>query len=169
MARANVGANGFPQRIAIAEGSFDAFAAGNQAAFDQVISNPPFFEQGRHTRSPRETRAAAHGEEGLDLAGWIKAAAISLKPGGRLTVIHRADRLGELLRACEGRFGAIVIFPLWPKPDVEAGRIILRAIKGRRTLPRLLTGLVLHRTDGAYSPQAEAILRDAAALDLGKA
>ena len=41
-----------------------------------------------------------------------------------------------------------------------------RAIKGRRTLPRLLPGLVLHRPDGGYTEVAETILRDAAPLDL---
>jgi tRNA1(Val) A37 N6-methylase TrmN6 len=169
LARANVAANMIDGRIVITEGSFDGFAVQNAGAFDQVMSNPPFYEGERHTRSPLGTKAAAHGEATLDLTGWIKAAAIALKPGGRLTMIHRADRLGDLLRAFEGRFGAAVIFPLWPKPDLEAKRILVSAIKGRRTLPRLLPGLVLHRPAGAYTADAEAILREAGPLDLGQA
>ena len=169
LARANVAANGMDGRITIAESAFDRHAARNAGAFDQVMSNPPFYESEHHTRSPRETKAAAHGEASLDLAGWIRGAAIALKPGGRLTMIHRADRLGALLRAFEGRFGAAIIFPLWPKPGIEAKRILVSAIKGRRTLPRLLPGLVLHRPTGAYTAQAEAILREAGPLDLGQA
>ena len=49
---------------------------------------------------------------------------------------------------------------------VEAKRILVTTIKGRRTLPRLKTGLVLHRPDGAYTEAAQAILRDAAPLNL---
>jgi tRNA1(Val) A37 N6-methylase TrmN6 len=168
LARANVAANGIDGRITIAEGSLDAYATVHAGLFDQVMSNPPFYEGERHTRSPRDTKAAAHGEATLDLAGWIKAAVIALKPGGRLTLIHRADRLGDLLSAFEGRFGAAIIFPLWPKPGLEAKRILVSAIKGRRTLPRLLPGLVLHRPAGAYTAQAEAILREAGPLDLGQ-
>ncbi len=82
-------------------------------------------------------------------------------------MIHRADRVGDILQACEGRFGAVAIFPLWPKEGIEAKRILVSAIKGRRTLPRLLPGLVLHRADGGYTAQAQAILRDAAPLDFG--
>ncbi len=163
----NVAMNGLAHRISIDPATFDGYAAENEGLFDQVMTNPPFYEDEHHTRSPQPTKASAHGEATLDLAGWIKAAAKALKPGGRLTLIHRADRVGDLLTACEGRFGAVAIFPLWPKTGVEAKRILVTAIKGRRTLPRLLPGLVLHTADGAYTAEAEAILRDAASLDLG--
>jgi tRNA1(Val) A37 N6-methylase TrmN6 len=163
LARANVAANGFEGRIAIVESALSDY----EGAFDQAITNPPFYDRDRHTSSPAATKAAAHGEGSLDLAGWIKTTAKLLKPGGRLTLIHRADRIGDILAAFEGRFGAAVLFPLWPKEGAEAKRILLSAIKGRRTLPRLLPGLVLHRPDGAYTPEAEAVLRDAAPLDVG--
>jgi len=163
LARYNVAANGLEHRIGIVESTLTDY----DGAFDQPITNPPFYELDRHTSSPRTTKATAHGESALDLAGWIKTMAKLLKPGGRLNMIHRADRLGDILGAFDGRFGAALIFPLWPKEGVEAKRILLSAIKGRRTLPRLLPGLVLHRPDGAHTDAAEAILRDAAPLDLG--
>jgi len=166
LARINVGANGFEGRLAIVEVAFEAYAAENAGTFDQVITNPPFYAEGRHTRSPEGTRATAHGEAGLTLAAWVKAAAIALKAAGRLTIIHRADRLDELLAAFTGRFGAALIFPLWPRAGVEAKRVIVSAVKGRRTPPRLMPGLALHEADGAYTAVAEAILRDGAALDL---
>jgi len=162
LARTNVAANGMDGRIAIVERALQDY----DGAFDQVMTNPPFYENDRHTSSPQATKATAHGESTLDLAGWIKAAARLLKPGGRLTLIHRADRIGDILQACEGRLGAAAIFPLWPKADVEAKRILVSAIKGRRTPPRLLPGLVLHRADGGYTAQTQAILRAAAPLDL---
>ena len=162
LACANVAANGFEDRIAIVESTLSDY----EDAFDQAMTNPPFYETDRHTSSPAATRAAAHGEGTLDLAGWIKTIAKLLKPGGRLTMIHRADRIGDILGAFEGRFGAALLFPLWPKEGVEAKRVLVSAIKGRRTLPRLLPGLVLHRADGSYTDAAQAILRDAAPMDL---
>ncbi len=168
LARANAAANGVETRLTVAEGSFESFARDHRGAFDQVMSNPPFYEDMRHTRSTHATRAAAHGEGAIDLVGWVKASATVLKPGGRLTLIHRADRLGDILGALGGRFGAAAIFPFWPKSGVEAKRILVSAIKGRRTLPRLLPGLVLHEAGGGYTCEAEAILRDAGPLDLGQ-
>jgi tRNA1(Val) A37 N6-methylase TrmN6 len=166
LARANVRSNGMEDRVAVAEGSFATFARAHRAEFDQVMMNPPFNEDGKHTASPAATRAVAHIEGTLDLTGWIEAAALALKPAGRLTVIHRADRLASILTAFEGRFGAALVYPLWPRAGVEAKRILVGAVKGRRTLPRILPGMALHRADGAYTDRARAILREAAPLDL---
>jgi tRNA1(Val) A37 N6-methylase TrmN6 len=166
-ARSNISANGFDGRIALATASFDAYAAEHAGRFDQVITNPPFYVEGRHTPSPSGSKAAAHGERDLPLGDWVKAAAAALRTGGRLTLIHRADRLDELFTSFRTRFGAVVIFPLWPRAGTEAKRVLVSAVKGRRTAPRLMPGLILHEIDGAYTAPAQAILRDAAALDLG--
>jgi tRNA1(Val) A37 N6-methylase TrmN6 len=162
LARVNAAANGLTDRLAIVESALSDHAG----TFDQAITNPPFYEQGRHSASATPTKAAAHGEAALDLDGWIRAVTRLLRPGGSLTMIHRADRMGDILQAFEGSFGAALIFPLWPKEGTEAKRILVKAVKGRRTLPRLLPGLVLHRPDGSYTAEAEAILRDAAPLQL---
>jgi tRNA1(Val) A37 N6-methylase TrmN6 len=169
LARLGVGLNGVADRITVAEESFADFAAANRGRFDQVMTNPPFYSQDRHTPSPRATRAVAHGEAEMDLAEWIKASAGVLRAGGRLTLIHRADRLGEILAAMDRRFGAAAIFPLWPRAGDPASRILVGAIKGRRTPPRLLAGLTLHRADGAYTDETELLLRHAKGLDRGPA
>ena len=44
--------------------------------------------------------------------------------------------------------------------------MLLRGIKGGRAPFRLSPGLVLHRPDGAFTDEAEAILRDAQPLPL---
>jgi tRNA1(Val) A37 N6-methylase TrmN6 len=165
LARANVQANDAGSKIAIVETEISAYVADKPGTFQHVMINPPFHEAGRHTASPHTNKAASHGEKSISLDGWIKAAAIALAPGGRLVLVHRADRIGAILRALEGPFGAARIFPLWPRTGQEAKRILVGAIKGRRTLPRLLAGLLLHEADGSYTPAAEAVLRDAAPLD----
>jgi tRNA1(Val) A37 N6-methylase TrmN6 len=169
LARLSIGLNGFEDRITIVEEPFAAYAAGHAGLFDQVMTNPPFHAEGRHTRSPVESRAIAHGEAETGLAAWIKAAALALRPGGRLTLIHRPDRLGDILAAMDRRFGATEIFPLWPRAGAAANRILVTAVKGRRTPPRLLAGLTLHRADGSYTEEADLLLRGAKGLDRGPA
>jgi tRNA1(Val) A37 N6-methylase TrmN6 len=166
LARKNVFLNAMADRIGIAPVSFDAYAALNRGRFDHVMTNPPFHAEGRHTPSPEPGKAVAHGERTLTLVDWIGAAADALRPGGTLTLIHRADRLGDIFAALDRKFGAARIFPLWPRAGGEAKRIIVSAIKGRRTMPRLLPGLTLHEADGGYTDAAQAILRGGAALEL---
>lgn len=131
-------------------------------AFDQVFSNPPFHGPG--TRPPHAGRATAHMED-VPLEDWLGFCLKMLKPRGTLTVIHRADRLDELLACLFGKAGAIEVIPLWPKRGVAARRVIVRARKGMKTPMSLLPGLVLHNRDGSFTDTTEAILRQGISLD----
>jgi tRNA1(Val) A37 N6-methylase TrmN6 len=161
LARASVAAAGLETRIRLVEGDLShPPAAIRRTAFDWVASNPPFLAPER-ARVPVEPGRAAARVETVEPARWIAACLARLAPGGRLVLVHRADRLPELAAALRGRAGEITIFPLWPKEGEPARRILLRARKGSRAPARLLPGLVLHRPDGRYTEAAEAVLRGA--------
>lgn len=154
--------NGWPARIVAGDvRARPAAVAGS--AFDHVLTNPPFHGPG--SRPPHEGRAGAHMEE-VPLDDWLGFCLRCLKPRGVLTLIHRADRLDGILAALHGRAGAVEVIPLWPKTGQAARRVIVRARKGARSPAVLHPGVVLHGADGAFTPMAEAILRDGAALDL---
>lgn len=139
--------------------------AGLEARYDQVLMNPPFLPAGEATASGSGTRAAANLEGEAALADWIAAALARLGHDGRLTLIHRADRLDEILALLRGRAGAVRILPFWPAAGRPAKRVVIAARKGRRTPPTLLPGLVLHEADGRFTAEAEAVLRAAAVLE----
>lgn len=165
LGRRNAVLNGVAGRFDIHEGDAACPPAG-LGGFDQVMTNPPFFEAGAGTSAADPSRARAHQEAGLDLGGWLKAAVKLLRPKGRLTVIHRAERLGDLLAGLRGRgVGEITVLPLWPKAGRAAGRVVVTARKGVRSPLVLLPGLVLHGDDGAFTTQADAILRGGGPLD----
>jgi tRNA1(Val) A37 N6-methylase TrmN6 len=134
--------------------------------FDRVMMNPPYQAAGRHTAAPDAAKAAAHGESDASLADWLKAAARFLKPRGGLTLIHRADRLDEILALLRLRFGGIIVCPLWPRPGKPARRVLLAATLGSRAPMMLTPGFALHQADGRFTAAAEAVLRDGAALPL---
>ena len=89
-----------------------------------------------------------------------------MRPGGALTVIHRADRLGDLLASLGRGFGAITVLPIHPKRNRQAKRVIVRGILGSNERLTLLPGFCLHEDDGAFTAAAEAILRDGKDLSL---
>ncbi|MFG1417818.1 methyltransferase [Xanthobacter sp. V0B-10] len=133
-------------------------------AADLVLMNPPFNAAQAHQPSPHDGRARAHvAEEGL-LRAWVTAAYRCLAPGGVLCAILRPEDIAALLEALSGRFGAADLLPVHPRPDAPAVRLLARAVKGRRTPPRLLPGLVLADGAGTATAAAQAVLRDAAPL-----
>jgi len=68
-------------------------------SFDLVVSNPPYFAAGRGYAAPEEHRAAARDERFCTLEDLCRAAAYLCRWGGSFTVVHRPERLSELLCA----------------------------------------------------------------------
>jgi tRNA1(Val) A37 N6-methylase TrmN6 len=167
IASRNVAANGAGARIDLMVGDLERPPPRlTGASFDHVMTNPPFHAAASGTVSPHPGRATAH-VEGLDLERWISACLRMLKPGGRLTLIHRADRLDEVLAALCGRIGDLVVFPLWPTADDRpAKRVVVQGRKSAQGPLRLARGLVLHERDGRYTEAAAAVLREARLLAL---
>jgi tRNA1(Val) A37 N6-methylase TrmN6 len=165
LARQNIAANGLVGRVEAMIGTLQAppprLAPGS---FHHVMTNPPYQSADGGRASPNPIKAAANQEGEVDLPAWMRLAVNMLQPKGTLVVVHRADRLDELLAALRGKVGEITVFPLWPKAGRPAKRVLVRARKGVATPLALLPGLVLHEDDGRYTPIAQAVLRDGAAL-----
>jgi tRNA1(Val) A37 N6-methylase TrmN6 len=162
-ARSNAVANGFAGRLRIVEADLRAPLP---ERFDHVAMNPPYLKAGTATVSAHPLKAAATAESEAKLADWIAAARAALKPGGVLTLIHRADRLDDVLGCVARGFGGIAILPIHPKRDHPAKRILLRAQLGSGEPLSLLPALVLHAEDGAFTAAAQSILREGKALPM---
>src|SRR5262249_24096119 len=131
--------------------------------------NPPFNDPLQQRVSPQPARRLAHAAEYEQLFARVAVAARLLAPHGVLTLIWRADGLGHALDAIARRFGAVAVFPVHARRDAPAIRVLLRAIKSSRVPLRVLPGLVLADAAGRPTAEAEAVLRDHAALPLAAA
>lgn len=166
LARFNVRDNGFSDRIDIRTGDIAGPTLGlPPGSFDHVMVNPPYLDPKRSQPSIQGARAAAMVEGAADLAAWIAFAHGMLRDRGTLTLIHRADRLDDVMAALSPRFGRISRFPLWPFAGRAAKRVIFRARKDVDEPPAALPGLVLHGADGRFTPAADEILRHGRGLD----
>jgi tRNA1(Val) A37 N6-methylase TrmN6 len=167
LARRNAVLNDLEGRVSVHEGDLlRPPPAVEGGGFDLVLANPPFLEAGRATAPAEPGRALGHIEGEAGLADWIGQGLKLAAPRGRLILIHRPDRLGEILAALDGRAGGIVVFPLWPAAGKPARRIIVAATKGSGAPLTLSAGLVMHEADGRYAAAAEAVLRQGGGLSL---
>ena len=143
-----------------------AFRVGEKPCYDHVMVNPPYREAGHHTPSPDRIKAQALGHQDDDLAleDWILAAHRLLKSGGSLMMIYPTTGTDRIIRALGRKFGAIEIFPLWPRVGVNSKRVIIRARKDRQTPCTIHAGLVLHAPEGGYTPEADAVLKESESL-----
>ena len=123
-------------------------------SFDLVTANPPYFPAGRG-RSPADpARRDARTEDTLPLEALCQAAAYLLRWGGSFCLVHRPERLADLLTALRTQ-------GLEPKrlrcvearPGAAPSLLLLEARRGGR--PGLTWEAPLRLTGADGSPTAE--------------
>ncbi len=175
LARKSAELNGLGQHITFIDGDLSAPPKlPDFREFDHVISNPPFVAAGRGRVPPDARKARATAESHVNLEDWIAFCLRMTRSRGTFTMIHRADRLQDILAATQGALGGIGVFPLWPNSQSGkdglpgcASRVLVSGRKGVQTSMKLMRGLVLHDPDSqTYTREAQAVLNDAGALTL---
>ena len=126
-------------------------------SYDFVVANPPFYDEreARVSNNPLRRRAKRAMAETLE--EWVRFLTAMAAPKGVISLIHRADKLDDLLAVLSRRFGGVKIFPLYPKPNEPANRVIVQGVKGSRAPLTLMQGLVLHDENGDYTPEVKDI------------
>ncbi|OYX76357.1 MAG: methyltransferase [Brevundimonas sp. 32-68-21] len=112
LARENADLNQSADRIRIFDGDVaDGFRPLDLPPFDWAVSNPPFFDD------PGALRAPAPGKQGAwmaddGLSAWTGLLLKAVREGGRIVIIHRADRLADLLTLLGEKAGSFAIRPV---------------------------------------------------------
>lgn len=175
LARKSADLNGWSQQVNFVEGDLASLSSSDEfREFDHVMTNPPYVEAGRGRMSPRPDKALANVESHIKLDEWLSLCIRATRSRGTVTVIHRADRLEQIITAMSGKLGKIVVFPLWPsgadegnKGTNRASRVLVCGRKGVNSPFQLSQGMEIHENhDGSYSTAANSILIDGKALAL---
>jgi tRNA1(Val) A37 N6-methylase TrmN6 len=171
LARDNASANGIAAVTIVLDvaGGADAFAAAGLApdSVDVVLMNPPFNDPARHRASPQQARELAHVATATTLEDWIGAARRTLKSGGALSLIWRADGLAEVLAALGRSFGSVAILPVHGDAASPAIRVLVRATKGGKAPMQIYPALMLNDERGVPNKKVQDILAGNAVLPLG--
>lgn len=123
--------------------------------FDLVTVNPPFFKIGDNNINPNDLKAIARHEVLANLDDIVKEASILLNSKGRLAMVHRPDRLVEILEV----FKKYRIEPkrlqfIYPKRDRECNHILIEGIKdGSKDGLRVLPPLYVYNDDNKWTKQ----------------
>ena len=165
LATENIKLNNMQGRVEILCGSLSAppprLAPG---MYHYVITNPPYYDSG-HVSESEQKKKASH-LEGSTFEDWLKFCLLMTKSGGFLVLIYPADQIHKILGLMSEKMGNIAIYPIWPQKNKPAKRVIIAGQKGAKTPAKILPGLILHQHDGAYSPEAEDVLRHAKLINL---
>jgi len=118
-------------------------------SFDVCVSNPPYFSGGPASR----TAALARREDACSPADLFRAAAWTLKYGGDFFLVHRPERLAELIvRGSQVNLEAKRLCLVRHQADSPVNLVLLQLRKGGK--PGLKwEEIVLHDLSGAPTEQ----------------
>ena len=167
----NIRRNGWHERLSVEQGDIALFDA--PESYDHVMMNPPYHDPKAHVLSPHGGKRLANALSGeADLALWIVQASRALRVGGVITMIHRGDKMDEITGLMRSSCAEVHVKPILSKRNAPPKRIIVRGIKSGETEPssgqggsiHLLDPFNLYGPEGRYAPEADSLLREAAAM-----
>lgn len=127
-------------------------------SFDLVVANPPYFPLGSGALSPDGDRAAARGELSCTLEDVCTAAAFLCRTGGTFALVHKPERLSEVL-CCMSRHG------LEPKrlrlvchrAELAPNLVLIEGRRGGKPGMKVEPLLVLRNADGGETDEVKRI------------
>lgn len=153
--RQTVARNGLEQRFTVICGDLRAHRCLLPAgSFRCVVCNPPYYREGAGFAAENEAVAIAKTERCCTLEDAVSAAAWLLQTGGSLDLVHKPERLTDLL--CTLRAHGLEpkrLRPVSHRPGNSPSLVLIRAVKGGRPGLDLQYPLILQDRDG--TPSAE--------------
>ena len=158
--------NGFQGHVNVVIGDLlDPPAEVKRQEFDHVMANPPYAEAVKGNLPKDQVKALSTVEGRARLENWIRFAVFAKSRGGSITFIHRAERREQLVAGLEASgVSKIELLPLVPKAGSVPNRVIVRAWSDSIGSVSEAEALVLHEENGAFTTEAESVLRGGKSL-----
>ena len=126
--------------------------------FDLVICNPPYFEKGRGVECGDSPRQLARHESCAGAEDFFRAAAFALRTGGRFCVIHRPERLADLI--CAGRANKLEpkrLRMIVPHSGDSPNLVLIQFVKNGGKGLAVLPDLAVIKKDGGFTADLDMI------------
>lgn len=128
------------------------------SSFDVVVSNPPYMNQGGGIINTSDTKAIARHEILCSLEDVIKSASKLLVPGGQFAMVHRPDRLVDIIWlmrhfSIEPKY----IRFIHPSPYKKANLILIKGARQGRPQLKMMEPLYVYDENGKYSKEINEI------------
>lgn len=152
MARRSVEMNGLTERINIIEGDLrDLAKEGGNGIYDAITVNPPYMPLTGGDLKLSEHQSIARHEIHCTLEDVAQAAMRLVKPGGKISMVHRPQRLGDIITMFRKyRMEPKVIRFVHPRAGSEANMVLVEAHRDGKPDVKILPPLIVYQESGEY-------------------
>ena len=164
MAERSVALNGLEDRVDVVNADLaDTWDYVAKDSVDVVTCNPPYFKvRPGDVQNPNTALALARHELRTNFDTVAQISAGLLKTGGKAFIVHRPDRLEELLHTLSvHQLAPKRIRFVYPKAGKEANMVLIEARRsGREGGVRILPPLLVYGPDGEYTDEVARLIHD---------
>lgn len=159
MAQRSVSYNKLDERISIKCADIkDAFGIYGKSIYDAVTVNPPYMKSGTGLENAEDSKTVARHEVKCDLNDVIKIASGLLKPHGKMFMVHRPSRLGEIFHLMtEYKVEPKIMRLVAPSVGKEPNMVLVCGIKCAKPQLTTLPTLYVYNEDGTYTEEIDKI------------
>ncbi|MGN1327688.1 MAG: tRNA1(Val) (adenine(37)-N6)-methyltransferase [Clostridia bacterium] len=120
--------------------------------YDIVIMNPPYKEVGTGIINESEKKLISRHEIKATLSDFIEIAAGLLKNKGELYVIHKPERLVDIIQKMrENKLEPKNLKIVYPRKNSEPSLILIKAVKGGKKFLKIEAPLYIYNKNGEYT------------------
>ena len=142
--------NGLTDRLFFRQGDLRRREALPAGQFDLVVCNPPYYPAAGGALAGEAARRTARAEVSCTLEDVCQAARRALRWGGRFCLVHKPERLTDLLCALrEAGLEPKRLRLVCPCPETAPSLVLLEGRRGGKPGLDLEPALVLHTPEGA--------------------
>ncbi|MGM8365506.1 tRNA1(Val) (adenine(37)-N6)-methyltransferase [Virgibacillus sp. W0181] len=161
MAKRSVRLNKLAEQITFVHGDLKEMKPVlGHSSFDVITCNPPYFRSPAKTEHNRnEYFTIARHEVLCTLEDVVKACKLHVKPGGKVSIVHRPGRLVDMITL----FRKYNLEPkrlrfVYPKEGREANTMLIEAVRDGKTDLKLLPPLIIYNENDSYTKEAGDII-----------
>lgn len=131
-----------------------------QSYYDVVTCNPPYFKTPKATEyNKNEYLTIARHELTCTLEDVVRAAKRYVKPGGKVALVHRPERLVDILML----FRQYKIEPkrlrfVYPKQEKSANMLLIEGTRDGKQGLEILSPLYIYKEHNSYTEEAQQII-----------
>lgn len=122
-----------------------------KSTLDTITSNPPYMKSGGALVNPDENFALSRHEIACNIEDIISISAYLLKPLGKIYLVHRPDRLVDIIYTMrqyniEPKYIRFVQAKINKKPNL----LLIEGVKGAKADLKFYDPLIVYKEDGSY-------------------
>ncbi|WP_149466264.1 tRNA1(Val) (adenine(37)-N6)-methyltransferase [Paenibacillus antarcticus] len=152
MARRSVALNGLEESVVIREGDLrELYKETGHGIYDAITVNPPYMPMNGSDIKLNEHQAIARHEIHCTLEEVLQACTRLVRTGGKVNMVHRPQRLGELMTLMrENRLEPKRIRFVHSRAGSEANMVLIEALRDGKPDVRILPPLIVYNEHNEY-------------------